>query len=269
MLQVKDKNKEDVDLLYNDIPRFMEKYQATIEIIVAGFVKKGMFQYADKDEIKQIINEKLLSKIIYKIQDSYNGTSFLSTYFSKVTSNLCLEIHRSRKVHDRKFHEADVESFQIPYEDKKIWSSMVIQGELNKLHAILNTYVKQGEKLKFLLKILFDISITYEDVLSCFINCNEADKNTICAFFENKSQEINDKEIYEFITPYLNKYEAKANSVDAVRKWMNLKMDEIIEVLNGDPKRSSYTKETFMILTQRYFEEAQGLTHMTVVRANE
>jgi len=248
------KNKEDVDLLFNNPPALVEKYQPIIEIIIAGFIKKRFFIYEDKDEVKQMINEKLLTKIIYRIQETYNGTAYLNTYFSKIVSNLCLEIQRSRQW--RPVSSAgSTEDYDIPYEDKKMWSSLVIEGELKRVSSILLMYNKSGEKLKLLLKLLFNVSISGEDVLLCFTDCNEEDKKRIVAVFSGQGKEMNDKDIYEIITPYLNKYGNKNNTVDAIRKWMDLKTDEMIELLNGNPKHSNYTKETFKILIQKYFEE--------------
>jgi hypothetical protein len=67
--------------------------------------------------------------------------------------------------------------------------------------------------------------------------------------FEGKD----DVEIYRIITPIMNKNEEKSNSVDAVRKWTDSKIHEIIEVLNGEPKRANYTQDTLKILVDDFF----------------
>jgi endonuclease III len=64
---------------------------------------------------------------------------------------------------------------------------------------------------------------------------------------------MSDLEIYRTITPIMNKIEEKSNSVDALRKWTDSKVREIIQVLNGNPKKADYSTETLKILVDDFF----------------
>ena len=64
---------------------------------------------------------------------------------------------------------------------------------------------------------------------------------------------MNEYEIYEAVTPIMNKYEGKSNSADALRKWTLSKIQEIIRILNGKPPRFNFDKETLQILIEDYF----------------
>ncbi len=71
----------------------------------------------------------------------------------------------------------------------------------------------------------------------------------------NSNPEISDSELYEHLTLILNSYENKNNSVDAVRIWVKEKINELIELMNGDHPVSLYTKETLGVLMEKYFEK--------------
>jgi len=79
--------------------------------------------------------------------------------------------------------------------------------------------------------------------------------------FGGDYENLPDKEIYAIMTPLFNRCEGKENSPDALRKWINMKVDEIIDLLNGRTRRSNYDQETLKILAQKYYaarEEAIG-----------
>lgn len=40
---------------------------------------------------------------------------------------------------------------------------------------------------------------------------------------------------------------------DSLRRWSDRKINDIIQVLNGNPPKKSYTKESLKILIEYYF----------------
>ena len=70
--------------------------------------------------------------------------------------------------------------------------------------------------------------------------------------FEFVSEKMESKEIYRILTPFLNRYEKKENTDDAVRNWTEVRIQEIIEVLNGRGRGATYDKETLKILVEKY-----------------
>ena len=51
----------------------------------------------------------------------------------------------------------------------------------------------------------------------------------------------------------MNKNEKKSNSIDAVRKWTDSKISEIIQLLNGNPKKMNYNEDTLKTLVDDFF----------------
>ena len=62
-----------------------------------------------------------------------------------------------------------------------------------------------------------------------------------------------DVEIFSALTEILNKHENKNNTPDAMRKWIKQKINELIDIMNGDPPDSNYNEETIQILFEKCF----------------
>ena len=48
-------------------------------------------------------------------------------------------------------------------------------------------------------------------------------------------------------------HENKSNSPDATRKWIEIKINELIDIMNHKTRTSNYDKETFRILFESLF----------------
>jgi RNA polymerase sigma factor (sigma-70 family) len=244
-------NDFDIHLLRNDPNAFIEEHQKTITFIVNKFVASGFFNHGDRDEIIQFINEKLLAERIAKMQKQYKANYFVVTYLSKIIHNLCLEYSRKQRTSLREEISADISRLEIADNDSTV-SNLLIEEESQRLDTILKMYHKHGKRIEVILKIFFAIGICREDLLQLYPNARERDINTVL----NKCNPVSDldaktdRELYETVTQFINTYEKKQNTPDALRKWMNVKITEIIELLNGNPKTANYDKETLKILFQ-------------------
>lgn len=242
------KNQTEVDLLYNNPHALIENYQNIIQIIVQKLIRRELFKAHDREDVIQFINEKMLTEKIKKIQAQYNGSTYLTTYFSRIVQNLCFEYRR-------KFNQQPT----IEFDESKFYSSpdfneMLIKDELRHLAAILKLFNRSRKKLELCLKLISRVEISQNDILSYYPDCNAVELSNLTNRFGRDYYDMLDKEIYAFITPFFNKCEKKNNSVDAIRKWLDEKTGEIIDLLNGKPRYANYDKETLIILVQKYYE---------------
>ncbi len=244
-------NDNDIHLLFNDPSGFVKEHQKTIQYVVNKFVYTGFFTYHDRDEVVQYVNEKLLTDKIDKMQEQYNKNYYVVTYLSKIIHNLCLEYSRKQKSHYRETTEIDISTIDIT-EDSDVSRNIVIEEENQRLESILSMYNKNRNRIEVYLKILFGIGIKEDDILTLSPRANSKDIDTLLQQCNPASDQDKktDKELYEALTMFINKYEKKQNTADAVRKWITSKIDEIIELLNGSPKTANYDKETLKILFQ-------------------
>ncbi len=244
-------NKEAVQLLLNDPKALIAAYQNIIEIVVTKFVRRGFFSDDEKMDIVQKINESLLERKVYNIQRNYNGSVLLSTYFSKVVYNQCLEITRSRKNKTR----VESETLLVNQADSSLNAEdkLLIQDEINRLGIILKYVIKCSFRLFIALKLYARIPLSIKDLDEVMPVENHLFRNFKDLFFKAYDH-FNDKEVYTRAIPFLNSLTGKSTDWDSMRKWLNIQIDKLIELQNGDPPRSGHNRETIRILLAKYFE---------------
>jgi len=243
---------KDIILLYKNPGKLVEKYQNTIEIIINKFIQSGFIKYTDKDDFKQDINEQLLIKIP-KIQKQYNQKCYLHTYLSAIIRNIILEKIRKNK----SFNEANnsaVHSDQIIYNNAI--NNLTITDEIERFRTVLILFNKQKEKLELCLKFIFRLPITEQDIFQYFENLKKADLK-INFHKLNDEENLTDSDIYSILTGIINAKENKSNTPDAIRKWIKSKLNEIIGLMNGNPKRANYDKSSLELLIEKYFNKKE------------
>ncbi|MHC1706303.1 MAG: hypothetical protein AB9842_02145 [Bacteroidales bacterium] len=244
-----DVNQQEICLLHQNPGELIVKYQPIVLVVVQVFMKSGYFRGEGKEEIVQQINEKLLERI-EKIRQQYNGFAQLRTYFSAVVRNLCLEIIRKGRIRDviRLVEEYD---HNLSYSPDQL-NRMIIDQELKRLDIILSMFYSLRPKLILCLKAIQRIPLNESDVLEY---CRRPDFKGFeeeCDFLQ-KAIGRNDKEIYRTLNQLFNKVEGKNTNLDATRKWISSKLEEVLTLLNGNPPRAYYNHETLKILLEKYF----------------
>lgn len=241
-------NDRDIRLLQSDPHTLLLKYQETIRIIVKKYIEGGMFRAPEFEDIVQEINVSLLGKIP-AMQRQYNEKSLFKTYFSVIVRNICLKAHR--KVHkDIDVLQEDLSDYFVenPHEKRS-----AIGHEVRRFRTVLSLYDTQRPKLLFCLKLYFRIPITPEDVRLWYPYCSGDDQTSLMRHFGCSYDQLSDIDIYRIVTPIMNRNEKRSNSVDAIRKWTDSKIHEIIDLLNGRPKKTNHSVETLKILVDDYF----------------
>ncbi|HTR80487.1 MAG TPA: sigma-70 family RNA polymerase sigma factor [Bacteroidota bacterium] len=241
-------NEKDIEMLRSDPKGLILKYQETIRIIVKKFISQGLYNPTEFEDIVQDVNAILLSKI-QTMQTHYNGMSLFRTYLSVIVRNICLKESTKQKRKSLVVQEVPEEIEVRATVDE----TMMIGHEVRKLKAILSLYRERKSKILLCLKLCFRIPLSRDDVFSWCERCEEHDCVMLLRHFGSNFEEMKDNEIYRIVTPIFNKYEAKTNSPDAVRKWIDYKIHEIIDLLNGNSKKRNHTAETLKILIDDYF----------------
>ena len=59
--------------------------------------------------------------------------------------------------------------------------------------------------------------------------------------------------MYKTLTFLIKHSENKSNTNDAVRKWLNDRISELISLLNGNPQQYYFDKETFQYFIEKYY----------------
>lgn len=237
-----------MELLRSDPNSLIIKYQETVKIIVKTYIIRGIFKATELEDIVQEVNASLLSKIP-AMQSQYSGMSLFKTYFSVIVRNICLKEH-ARAGREITADQKNSAGFIDPrHSDEKF----IFEHEIQRFKTILSLYYSQRPKLLLCLKLHYRIPLTPEDIDVWYPTCSSEDRSILLEHFGSRFDEENDAEIYKIITPIMNKNENKSNSVDAVRKWTDSKIHEIVDVLNGTPKRLNYNEEALRTLVDDFF----------------
>ncbi len=241
-------NEKDTSLLRDDPQGLVVRYQKTIHVIVRKYIGSGMFAREEFEDVVQAVNEALLGKLS-RIQAQYNGSTLVRTYLSSIIRNICLKIHQQRTREPRTDRlVGSLAAGSVGMQEK-----YVIEHDILMFRAILQQYDVQLPKLLLCLKLRFRIPLTPSDVVQYSPRCSEQEYGEIMAVFGGEYQAMTDKQIYEVVTPFMNKTERRSVSHDAVRKWIHARLQEIIELLNGSPPTSSYDEESLKLLVEDYF----------------
>ena len=241
-------NDKDIALLRSDPHALILKYQETVKIIVKKYILAGVFKTSDFEDIVQEVNSALLAKIP-AVQSQYNGMSLFKTYFSVIVRNICMKeyakTNRNLKI--------DQENITVFIDRAHVEERIVFEEEIQRFRDILSLYYKQRPKLLLCLKLHYRIPLTAEDINLWNPKCNFSDRNILLEKFGSNFDDKDNVEIYKTITPVMNEYEKKSNSVDAVRKWTDSKIHEIIQLLNGNPRKRNYNEDTLKTLVDDFF----------------
>ena len=240
-------NEADERLLKEQPDKLIIKYQGIIRIIVKKFIASQMFRPDDFDDVVQAVNEDILKKIGI-IQKQYNGLALLKTYFSTIVRNSCLKIHEKMRKEMRTISLEEAH----PVEEEKVTNDLEIAHDIKRLDRILQYSHKKRGRILLCCKLYFQIPIDREDIFGCFANCKENDVVFLLDRFEFNIKKKSSNEVYQIFTPILNKYENKNNTEDAMRRWTEIRIFELLKVLNASPNRSNYTKESLKILMEKY-----------------
>lgn len=243
-------NDKELDLLYNNSNDLLIHYQFVIQIIVSKFIKRGFIHISEKDDFIQVINENLLIKIP-KIQQQYDGSTLLKTYISVIVRNICLEEIR-KQAKDQTSEIDDCDNKIIA--DERSDYLVIVNQEINRLNVILRLFYDKRWKLEFCLKVIYRISLVIDDFLKYCTVCNSSKIKELINKI-NPPKEIPEKDLYIEIQPFINKCDNKNNSSDAIRKWLKLQIDNVIDLINGKTNKSYYNRESIQILFEKYFEK--------------
>jgi RNA polymerase sigma factor (sigma-70 family) len=231
-------------------------------IIWFQLIEKGYYSYEEKEELTQMVYLDLLERE-EKIIRSFKNESKFSTYLNTVVSNICRDL-RKKKIREN-LHISDTTREEKNAIFNNIRSTeftpdqqMVFDEYLKKLKIILNTYPKNSKKIFISLKAIYRLTIILSELPPIDINTNKHKIIQECLSSLNNFRIKNtDQEIYRLLTQIFNMIEGTNKTNDALRKWLEDRIREIIFLLNGNPPEANFNKETFGILFEYYCKKKE------------
>jgi len=259
--------KTDNDYLYSQLSKAPTKllaselFQASINKVVRKFVYRGMLTGAEAEDVAQELNMAFLKGKIFDVQRNYDPAyGPLVPYFEMAVYNKALDIVKQqtrKKVATESItdHFALLASSEQPFE-----VSASISNELQRLDTYFRLFHTKRGRLVLLSQLFARICLSDDDLLRYHPETPQRLLGELLSIFSVTYHMLADKEVYALIQPLIKLAEQKQITADALRKWMNDRIAEMITALSAG--EFEYDKESLRNLMQFYHRQ----THQQLVQ---
>jgi len=242
-------------LISGKIYRIREKFDFSYQYSDSS--KRGRhpqpnMEFDEKTKFHKILVKKEAASPSDKDDGNGKKISFFTSYLMVTVRNIYMDIIRERKVRpltSGEFLTMD-ETIDI-YEDKQMWSELIINEEFQRFQTILSLYYKSRSRLELCLKLKCRVPLTGDDIHQCFPRCSGDDLKTLGQDFKG----IRDKKLFDIVAPVFNRNESTDNKSDTLRKWVSIKVDEITAHLNQSHGCDVYNSKNFVDFVSLYYQQ--------------
>ena len=233
--------------------------QETLMNIANPIIKKMAGYLVFNGSIDPEFKDDLVQDAIYKllvqkdeILKNFKGISSFKTYLTSVIYRQCYRILQSNVYRKRTSHTPVELILAHPQEISK-QDFLYLYKQLDN---VFEMYHKKKFRIVFCLKLIYSIPVeSIDEVKLCFPLLPSSEHEIVFRRIKELPVDISNKDVFRTITPFINLNDQKENTPDAIRKWVYLKIEEMIDILNHSNSEASFTKETFQILVEKYFME--------------
>lgn len=236
----------------------LNEHPQTVVLIYRNCIGKFIYyKHGKMDEREDILQEvitRLMEDKIHKIRDRYDfhlkKFSTFTSYLMVTVRNIYIDIIRERNI--RPLTSGELQPIDNLFTGKKsedMMNRLLIEEELLKLQTIMKLYYKSRPKLELCLKLKYRIPVGQEDTNRCFPGCSPEEAETLTRNFKL----VKDKTMFEEVIRIFNTYEDKQSKSDTVRKWIFVKIDEIISHLNRTHAADVYNRKNVGELVSLYY----------------
>lgn len=242
----------------------LKDHPQTVVLIYHECIKKYIFyrhgKIDEREDILQEVITRLIEDKIYKIQERYDyhfkKISTFTSYLMVTVRNIYIDIIRERNIRPLTAGELQpVDNLFDGFESDNMMNRLLIEEELLKLQTIMKLYYKSRPKLELCLKLKYRIPIVKEDTNQCFPGCSMEEVKTLTRDFKL----VKDKTMFEEVVRVFNLHEAKESKSDTIRKWIFVKIDEIISHLNRTHNTDVYDRKNVGELVSLYYQHKERI----------
>lgn len=221
--------------------------------MIRTFVKRSyIYQFREnyEDVVQELIFVLLTGKL-NKIWSNYMETERkvgFSSYFAVSLRYTIANITRKLK---SKLDLMDQEQLNLISEKSALDFSQesVIEMEMKRFNTVLSLYYQKRPKLELLLKLHFKIPVSNEDILRWTNQLTEVEHQTIKDIDFRQTR----GEIFKHVTPMVNRIETKKRKPGALIRWTQIRVKELITLMNKFHETIVYDSGTFETLISLYY----------------
>lgn len=271
-------NEEDVRRKVIEMLEFkalLSNHPETVVLLYRSCIKKFIqYKHSGADEWEDIYQEvmaRLISGKIHRIKEKFDfsysfdeektGTgnnqfikkSSFTSYLMVSVRNIYMDIIRERNVRPLTGGGVlPIEDVFDMYEEDNMLERLVIEEEFQKFKMVLALFYNSRPKLELCLKLKCRIPLAGNDIRLCFPACAQEDIDTLSRDFKG----LKDKKVFDIVVPVFNRNEERENKSDTLRKWISVKIDEMVAHMNQTHSHPVYTGKSFVDFVTLYYERA-------------
>lgn len=232
------------------------EFQQSILKVVRKFKQKGGFSRDSEVDITQEITTRILEHKLSCLQKNYNAKyGQLKTYFEKTVYNIAVELvqasYRQENLHQ---HMNAMPQVTTSIDERQ----ELLLDELQKMQRFLARFQRQKAKLLLLMKLYSRTIIKPEDILNFKPEASQEEIQNILTIFGHNYAKYDDSYLYVKINNLINDVEGKANSSEALRKWLSNRLTDLRAWMNQHSSLK-YDKEALRNLMQLFFMKQNSL----------
>lgn len=243
-------------LLYEDEKQFLLECTPIIKKIARRFTRDGFIDSQDLDDLIAHIQEELLSGKLEKMQRQFNGKSLITTYFTRIVYNISVRYGKKKRLYEQRFPIAE-EEFYKRVSNANPHHQAILRHSIKRFKFLLKLYGEKSGKVILILKMLLRLPVSGEDLSNAYPLAKPVALDKLLKDYRTViSAEIQtNSEFFEQITPAINNVEQKTNTPDALRKWIDSKLDELADGLNAPPSGSAFDRKSVKLLAEYLFSK--------------
>ncbi len=234
-----------ISLLRSNKNEFVLHCQPIIGFIVQHYIVIGMFKENNASDIIQTVNEELIRRLT-SVENNFDGSVLMATYINVVIRNICLRIYERERAAIKTIPLAEI--FQPSDDDSD--RTLMIEEEIQRLELAMKLCGTQRFKILVCMKVYFRLSITKNEIMKCFNDITEMEKQTLYNRFGGIYDDSFEIENFNLLAVMINKKENKNTSGNSTRRWTEENIRKVLILLNGDPPNRTHTRETLKFLLE-------------------
>jgi DNA-directed RNA polymerase specialized sigma24 family protein len=242
-----------------DFKNLLKNHPQTVVLLyrhcIAKYIKRRHPVFHEQEDLVQEILTRLITHKMGRIQEKYDFKfkempSFKS-YLMVTVRNIYIDIIRERK--NRPLAADGYQSLDDIFDENRydeMASRLVIEQELRLFRTLLDLYFRVRPKLELCMKLKFRISIEAEEVKQTFPVFGSQDVEALTGDYRF----VSDKKMFGTINEIFNTYQVKKNKSDSLRKWVDVKIEEMVSHLNRIHRGNVYNTDKIADLIRLYYQ---------------
>ena len=242
-----------------DFRNVLSKHSQAVVLIYRYSIRKFIkIKYTAKEEADDMVQEvlsRLLNKKMDRIREKYDFNyqkmpSFKS-YLMVTVRNICIDIIRERNARLLTAGNLDpIDDIMDAPGQHEMSRRLLIEEELNFFGTLLEMYYQVKPKLELCLKLKFRVPVKIEDLKRDFPYYDDDSTAVLTADYRL----VKDKKMFVRVNDVFNRYEEKQKKSDSLRKWIDVKVDELVDHLNNSHRGPVYDLDKFADLVRFYYQ---------------